>query len=92
MEGILSKINNTVYNYDRLAITEQDIKKWFDEAERASQIALQLKNKRVEDNLRNLKKKAKELNRPIPDELLVVVNLDTMMGSWFFEKYKEWVS
>lgn len=37
-----------------------------------------------------LQAKAKNLNKPVPDELLVAIWLNQPQGSWFFEKYKEW--
>jgi hypothetical protein len=50
-----------------------------------------IKQERIRDNLKALNKKAKELNKPIPDEVLVIVYSDQPVGIWFFEKYKEWL-
>ena len=50
------------------------------------------KNERIQSNVSALKQKSRVLNKPIPDELMAVIYLDMPMGSWFFEKYNEWLN
>jgi len=49
------------------------------------------KEKILKSNLKYLTLKSKELDKSIPDELLVVVFSGNPVGMWFFDKYKEWL-
>lgn len=49
------------------------------------------KEKKIQKNLETLRKKSEELNEPIPDELLVVVAGNLMVGASFFDKYEKWL-
>lgn len=49
------------------------------------------KEKVLKNNLKHLNLKSKELNKPIPDELLAIVYVGNPTGMWFFKKYKEWL-
>ena len=51
----------------------------------------ELKEQRIMQNLETLNKRSKELNKQIPMMLLAAVYSDRPQGSWFFEKYKEWL-
>lgn len=41
-------------------------------------------------NLQYLNEKSIELGKPVPNEVLAVVYSDQAVGSYFFERYKEW--
>lgn len=43
-----------------------------------------------DNNLKALSNKSKELNKEIPDELLIIIYNDWPISSGLFEKYKEW--
>ena len=58
--------------------------------QRFEQDAAARKIKRIDDNLAALREKSRELNKPIPEELLMVTMLETTVGFAFAEKYKEW--
>lgn len=46
---------------------------------------------KIENNFGFLTKRSKELGKEIPMELLAIAYLNQPVGSWFLEKYKEWL-
>lgn len=71
-------------------ITWEEIAKTLSEYSKNYKIQQKEKSKRIKNNLQALTKRSKELNKPIPDEILAVIFTDQPTGTWFFEKYKEW--
>jgi len=74
-------------------ITNVDLDNWFKEINISQELHRKerlVQYKKVKNNLKLLREKAIELKKEIPDELNVAIMCDLMMGSWFFEKYKEW--
>ena len=56
-------------------------------------------NQKIEEEVRTrkevlkfLRKKSKELGEKIPHEVLIVASFNIPVGSWFYTKYKKWLS
>ena len=77
-----------------MKLTKKDLKKWFKSLEKADKERINAqkeKDKRIKSNMKALSKKAKKLGKEVPAELWVILYLDQPVGSWFFERYKEWL-
>lgn len=49
------------------------------------------RDKNRKENMKHLTKRAKELGKEIPTEVMVIVFSGVSVGEWFIEKYKEWL-
>lgn len=77
-----------------MKLTKKDLSDLFKELDIAQKRHFEIqreKEKVLKSNLKHLNLKAKQLNKLIPDELLVFVINGQPTGMWFFEKYKEWL-
>jgi hypothetical protein len=75
-------------------LTKQDLEDFFKAMQKHDKERMHFereKQKRIKDNFKALNEKAKELNKPIPDELAVVIWLDNPIGMSFYERHKEWL-
>lgn len=74
-----------------MKLTKKELEDWFDKYNKEVTLTQKIKNDRIKSNFKALNLRAKELGKEIPDYLAVVVYLDQPVGSWIFEKYKEWL-
>lgn len=102
MKGIMAQIDEMKANTKPISYSPpktkeeidsliQEMIDWF-EKEREQQEKQRIERVKTQDqNLKYLKKKAKELGKVIPTELYFrLVYLDYPVGSAFIEKYQEW--
>ena len=78
------------YNNQK-SITYEDFKKVLSALHEFDVIKRDIKDSRIEANLKYLQDKQEELGKPIPLELLAITYSGQPVGSVFLEKYKEWI-
>lgn len=76
-------------------ITKKDLIEMFEQMEKSEIAARKKKEKMRKENSEHLIKRIEELGKEIPFELMCYtdpyLNPSCMVGSWFTEKYKEWL-
>lgn len=95
MKGIMQQIQESKaepIDFSR-KITYQELLDWFKESdERYTKIQAE-KRRRSKENSKFLNHRAKVLGKEVPCEVwFYLVGSDHPVGSWFFEKYREWLS
>lgn len=89
-KGIFSQMNESkMLDFSKLSVEEMihSMEQWQKEDDRRRKE----RNEVVKSNVKALLKRSKELKKPVPDEVLVITYLNQPVGSWFFERYKEWI-
>ena len=89
-EGLWSRMQSGVRPKGGIAL--KDLEQTFSHIQKARDEEEELRQKRLEHNLDWLDRKSLELGEPIPVELLAVAYTESMVGSKFLEKYKEWIT
>lgn len=90
MDQDVNKIEDSKSNVYK-PLTYESLKEAIDKFEESDKQRIEEKTLRIKNNIKALNERAKELNKEIPMEVLVMVQVDQPIGSWFFEKYKEWL-
>jgi len=90
-EGGIMKHINSIAVHDG-ALNEKDFEDWWNKATEQHEEFLKKKKETIAYNIAHLNKRSKELEKPIPTQLLYMVlsTYPLMVGTQFVEQYKEW--
>jgi chromosome segregation ATPase len=74
-------------------ITKKSLERFFNKMEESRLKCIKETDLRIKENMKHLRKRSEELNKPIPDMLLIISGSRNMMyvGSSFINEYKEWL-
>ena len=93
-KGIFQQMREVTTINIGCGLSKAEVLAWFENSARARQIQLKEENKVKAANLSHLRKKSKLLGKNIPPELLVLFSMQVkpMIGSFFLDKYKDWLT
>jgi hypothetical protein len=91
-EGIVSMMSK-VNVVDAKMPTKEEFVKILEDIEKKSRKEAIKREKYIKNNLKQLNKRSKELNEPIPTllGLMIASSYPLYVGSDFFQKYKKWL-
>ena len=95
MKGLMEQIRErgNVISFKPSDIKKEDIVKALEAEAKAYEESKRARHKKIVENEKHLKVRSKELGKEIPMELYYYTCvMPRPMGSWFFEKYEEWLN